>query len=355
MPDAVSGNASRRRESTRGCAWHAACCSSRKAMSLPRQIVPGSFYKITRRTAHRQFLLRPDDVTNNTYKYCLAEAAQRFDIEIIATNVDSNHHHTDIFDRYGRIIEFVQHFHRMLAVAQNAHLGREENFWSSDPPSYVRYDDPSEVLDSVVYTITNPVKDGLVERVSQWPGVNSLQALLEQRPMRAVRPAHYFRANGPMPEVVMLELVIPPELGDGETVRNELRKRVAAAELGFEKERAITGQRVLGRTAVLRQSWRAAPKTVAPRGGLRPRHAARRLWRRIEVLRRERLFLEAYRAARLQWLAGFDVVFPYGTYWLRRFAGVKVAPAHIDVRALEPDTGEPGGAGAERAAAKVSA
>ncbi len=317
-----------------------------RAMSLPRQIIAGSFYKITRRTSHRQFLLRPDETTNNTYTYCLAEAARRFDIEIIATNAMSNHHHTDIFDRYGRIIEFVHHFHRTFAVAQNAHLGREENLWSSDPPCYVRYIDPSEILDSLVYTLTNPVKDGLVERVSQWPGVNSLQALLDRRPLRAHRPAHYFRADGPMPDVVMLELVIPPELGDADTVRAELRKRVQAAERGYAKDRAITGERVLGRTAVLRQSWRAAPKTVAPRGALRPRHAARSLWRRLEVLRRDRAFLEAYRAARLSWLAGFDVVFPVGTYWLRRFAGVTVATEQDEMRAVEPDTGEPVGAAA---------
>jgi hypothetical protein len=325
-----------------------------EAMSLPRQIIPGSFYKVTRRCTHRQFLLRPDETTNNTYTYCLVEAAQRFDIEILATTAMSNHHHTDIFDRDGRIVEFAHHFHRMLAVAQNAYLGREENLWSSDAPSYVRYADPLEVLDSLVYTITNPVKDGLVERVSQWPGVSSYSAMLERRPLRAVRPAHYFRANGPMPDVVTLDLAIPPELGDADAVRVELRKRVEAAERGFAKERSLTGERVLGRTAVLRQSWRAAPKTVAPRGGLRPRLAARTLWRRLEVLRRDRSFLEAYRAARMKWLAGFDAVFPFGTYWLRRFANVKVADASADVRGLEPDTGDPP-CTSERVRAKISA
>ena len=45
-------------------------------MSLPRQVLPGAFYMITRRCSERRFLLRPDRVTNNAYLYCLIEAAR---------------------------------------------------------------------------------------------------------------------------------------------------------------------------------------------------------------------------------------------------------------------------------------
>ena len=100
-------------------------------MSVPRQILPGRFYKVTRRCTQQQFLLRPDDETNNAFTYCLAEAAERFDIDVIATSVQSNHHHTDVFDRHGHIIEFVEHFHKMTARCLNALRGRWENFWSS--------------------------------------------------------------------------------------------------------------------------------------------------------------------------------------------------------------------------------
>ena len=50
-------------------------------MSLPRQVIPGRFYMITRRCTQRQFLLRPDEQTNNAFLYCLAEAAQRCDVD----------------------------------------------------------------------------------------------------------------------------------------------------------------------------------------------------------------------------------------------------------------------------------
>jgi putative transposase len=296
------------------------------AMSLPRQVLPGSFYMLTRRCTQRQFLLRPDPIANQTFVYCLAEAAQRFDIEIILPSAMSNHHHDVLFDRHGRANEFTEHFHKMLAKAMNAHRGRWENLWSSEPPCLVRLTDPADVLDKLVYAATNPVKDGLVERVHHWPGVNGLSALLNRRPLEARRPLQFFRANGKMPEHVVLELRIPPELGDPDEVRRQLRERVAAEEKRIADERRRTGKRVLGRRAILSQSWRDSPASCEPRRGLRPRIAARSKWSRVEAQRRCRAFLAAYRAARADWLAGRAALFPAGTYWLRRFANVPIAP-----------------------------
>ena len=42
-------------------------------------------------------------------------------------------------------------------------------------------------------------------------------------------------------------------------------------------------------------------------------------------LQRNKAFIEQYRDARTEKLAGHDVVFPAGTWWLHRFAGVKRA------------------------------
>ena len=51
-------------------------------MTLPREIIPGRFYMVTRRCTQRQLLLRPDEETNNAFLYCLAEAAQRGDVRL---------------------------------------------------------------------------------------------------------------------------------------------------------------------------------------------------------------------------------------------------------------------------------
>jgi putative transposase len=292
----------------------------------PRPVIPGSFYMITRRCTQRQFLLRPDAVTNNAFLYCLGEAAQRHDIEVILPSVMSNHHHTVVFDRHGNVNEFVQHLHTMFARCQNAHWKRWENLWATEPVSKLELIKDKAVLAKLVYAAINPVKDFLVDTVAHWPGVNGLAALLKDRPMRAYRPDHFFREDGPMPAEVTLRLVIPPELGDPAEVRRNLRERVERLEDFFRRHRNHTGRRVLGRQRVLRQSWRDSPTSHEPRRNLRPRVAAKNKWARIEALMRNRQFERDYAAARTAWLAGKPAVFPAGTYWLRKFAGVTVAP-----------------------------
>ncbi|MEZ4400014.1 MAG: hypothetical protein R3B06_08345 [Kofleriaceae bacterium] len=46
---------------------------------------------------------------------------------------------------------------------------------------------------------------------------------------------------------------------------------------------------------------------------------------RLAALERESIFQTAYRHARHLWRAGFDAVFPAGTYWLLRFAPTTIA------------------------------
>ena len=60
-------------------------------------------------------------------------------------------------------------------------------------------------------------------------------------------------------------------------------------------------------------------------GATSARASPRAARHRIEALQRNKQFVAEHRAARLAWLAGIPVIFPAGTYWLRRFAGVPVA------------------------------
>jgi len=295
------------------------------AVSVAREILPGRFYLLTRACTQRGFLLKPGRRMNQVFLYCLAEAAQAFGIDVILPTTMSNHHHIVLYDRHGRIVEFYARLHQLVAKAGNALRKRWENFWSSDPPCLVQLLDRADVLAKLVYTAINPVKDGLVERVHQWPGVSGLQALLKRKPIRVKRPPVFFDPDGEMPKEVTLTLTVPPELERGDELRDELAALVTAAEEHYARVRRKTGARVLGRRAVLAQDWRDRPRAREPRRRLRPRVAARDVWRRVEALRRNHAFLAAYRAARQLWLAKRPVAFPPGTYWLRRFANVPIA------------------------------
>lgn len=64
-----------------------------------------------------------------------------------------------------------------------------------------------------------------------------------------------------------------------------------------------------------------APVSVITMAGIR---TSVNKWARIEAIQRNQAFVAAYHQARALWKAGLRAVFPAGTYWLRRFAGVKV-------------------------------
>jgi hypothetical protein len=278
---------------------------------------------LTRRCAQRMFLLRPDDATNNAFIYCLALAANKFGMNVLFTLAESNHHHTIIFDRHGHVSAFLEHFHKLVARSQNALRGRWENFWAAQEPCVTRLLDRDTVIDKLIYAASNPVKDRLVERVHQWPGINTWVPFVHQRSITATRPRHFFRAS--MPAAVTLELAVPPELGDAAQVVREVREGVEAIEAQMRTERMADGSNVIGRRRLLEQSWKDCPTSFERRRERRPRFAGA-THVRVPALASYRSFLWAYKHARDRWRRGLDAVFPAGTYWLMRFAYVQVEP-----------------------------
>jgi alpha-tubulin suppressor-like RCC1 family protein len=112
-------------------------------------ILPDRFYMVTRRCSQRMFLLRPDPQSNLRFLYCLIEAANRWGITVVLPSMMSNHHHSIIYDRQGHVVEFMQHFHSMLARSMNALRGRWENFFSTEEPSLVELVDRNDILDTL--------------------------------------------------------------------------------------------------------------------------------------------------------------------------------------------------------------
>jgi hypothetical protein len=273
--------------------------------------------------------MRPDSETNNAFLYCLALATKQTGVEIIFFLAMSNHYHAGLVDKTGRLPEFLEAFHKLFAKHQNALRGRGENFWAAEQTSVVELVEAKDVLDKMVYTLTNPVKADLVALVKDWPGVSSYAAHLGKATLRAVRPVRFFRKEGEMPKTVSLTVGRPTgwdALTEAE-FRRLLNERIEGLEQVAAQRRAESGVRVLGRRGVLQQDWRAQPQTQEPRGRLKPRLACKNVWRRVETLQRNRAFLTAYRTARELWLAGTRALFPAGTYWLRRFAGATCEPA----------------------------
>ena len=282
---------------------------------------------MTRRTTQRQFLLRPSRVTNQNVRYCLALAAERTGVILHAICVMSNHWHGVVTDPEARLPEFTEHFHKLLAKAQNASLERWENLWSSDKTSLVLLTSEQDVLEKMAYTLANPTAAGLVRSPDQWPGVISGSF---GREVPAEMPAAFFDEDGDLPEDVELQFARPQifaSLSDAELYAR-LRNEVAARVREAREELARSGRSFLGRESVLRQRFDASPKSEAPRRNPSPRIAAKSSVDRVAAIRRMWAFLRAYRAAWNEWRNGNrETVFPAGTYALRLYACVTCADA----------------------------
>jgi putative transposase len=296
-------------------------------VSVPREILPGRSYLLTRRCTQRQFLLKPSRRTNQLVRYCLAVAAGKSGVLLHAVCFMSNHWHGVVTDPFARLPEFLEHFHRLLAKAQNASLGRWENLWSSDKTSVVLLVSDDDVLEKMAYTIANPTAAGLVRSPREWPGVVTTR-IAERSPVDM--PDIFFDPAGTLPETARLEFTRPPiypqldEVQLGRYLARAVERRVREARDALARQ----GRKFLGAEAVLQQPFDAVPKTVEPRRNPNPRIAANHTPERVQAIRSLLQFIRDYRAAWNAWRRGKrEQVFPAGTYALRIHARVACAPA----------------------------
>jgi putative transposase len=290
---------------------------------------------VTRRTSQRTFFLRPDKITQAIFAYCLAEAAQRFSIELIAWTLMSNHYHAIVHDVNGNLPKFIEHLHRLVAKVMNHRWNRMENLWSSSETSIVYLPTREDILRKVIYVLTNPVAADLVESVADWKGLSTSLEYLDgiKRTLHA-RPESYFsKKKSVMPEEVTLQVKLPSIITDHETAEGwagRVRAGVAERENALRVVRLQERRKVRGWDAVVRTSPFASPSTMstpetAPRcaarsmrGKIRPAFASEERVARIEQIKRLQHFRERHEAARKKFIEGDTTVeFPSGTYKMR--------------------------------------
>ena len=297
------------------------------ALTAPRQVLPGTTYFVTRRTAQRQFLLKPSKLTNGIVGYILAVAAARYGILLHAVVVMSNHVHFVLTDPFARLPEFLQYFDSFVARALNSSYGRWETFWAPGSFSAVTLVGPEDVVEKTAYALANPVAAGLVASGRDWPGLWSPPGSFGSSWRRFERPKDFYREKGFMPEHATLELSVPRGF-EADQFKALVSARLAEKEEEAARALEAAGRKFMGVRRVLAQKHTDYPAQGEPRRRLNPRVAARDKWKRIEALQRLRSFLEAYREALAKLRDGVkDVVFPHGTYRLRVLLHVECAGA----------------------------
>lgn len=294
-------------------------------MSRPRCVLSGVTYLLTRRCSEGRFLLRPSAAVNAIIRYCLAVAAERFGVVLHAFAFLSNHFHLVATDLRGQLPLFMHDLDMLLARALNAHHGHFENFWTLGTYSAVALTTVDAIIEKMAYTLANPVAAGLVARSDLWPGVISRPCDIGAPAVLVSRPPAFFRKVGAraLPAQVPLSLQAPPGFDDlsTEQLRALVAERLSAHEERARRQRG--GRPLVGRERILRQSISERPRGNDPHFGLNPRVAGRDRAARLGALEQLRSFFQTYRRAREQLTAGArDVVFPAGTWRLRRELGV---------------------------------
>jgi REP element-mobilizing transposase RayT len=296
-------------------------------MSLARRVLPGTTYLLTRRCVQRQFWLRPDEDISAIILYCLCLAAERHGLKIHAITVMSNHWHIVLSDPNGTISEFMRDMNGWSARAINTARGRREALWSSDGPSAVAQIRPDDAFDALVYCAVNPVAAGLVAKSRAWKGLMLTPADALAKPLVAKRPEGFFRAGGPCPEEVRLQVTLPPgfEHLPPEAFVARFESAVKAREDAIRAEMKASSRKFMGMARVMAKRCDASPNTLEERGQRKPHVACKDKEQRIAALERLTTWRRRYRDAWTRWRAGEEgVIFPYGTYLLARVPGVEV-------------------------------
>jgi putative transposase len=292
-------------------------------MSVPRRVLPGETYLLTRRCSQRTFRLRPSELTNRIFLYALALAAEKTGVLVHAVCVMSNHHHMVVTDVRGVLPDFLRELHRTIAKVLNASQGQWESLWSSEATNVVRLGDGEDAVRKIAYVVTNPVDAGLVAAPGEWPGVN----LWGEHELRVERPDEYFDAAGKAPSVLVLRVQPPTRLWAGDT---SFCRRLAAtieARIGAASRTVkAAGLTFVGRAGVLATSFVARARSYEVNRVVVPTVAAADPDVRKALLRQRQSFLVEYYEALKIWCGGVrEVVFPEGTWWLRVHHGAAVA------------------------------
>lgn len=294
--------------------------ADKASMTKPRRILPNVLYFLTRCCSEQRFFLRPTPEVKQIFEYLLGLLAKKYEIQVHAYLVMSNHYHLVLTDTLGRLPDFQRDFNSLLARSINQLLGRQESFWDRRSYSPIKLLDDHAVVDRIAYTLANPVEERLVERARHWTGATSA-GLAFGKSRRVARPSRFFDKS--MPESVEIELIRPKchaELDD-----EELLARIHQDVAEREEEAQKLG-RVIGMSRVSKQNWRARPKRNRPRERVRPTVAGGSREMRMGALQEAKEWLRAYKDALAQFVAGVrSIEFPRGTWWMCVRLGSKMA------------------------------
>jgi REP element-mobilizing transposase RayT len=151
-------------------------------MSRRLRFIPdhGALVEVTCRALQSRFLLRPGATLDSIILGALARAQRRYAVRIIAFFFASNHFHLILeVDDAWQLSLFMNYFSSKIAREIGRLTGWREKIFGRRYQAIQISDEPEAQIARLRYVLSHGVKEGLVERLQEWPGVHCVDALTE--------------------------------------------------------------------------------------------------------------------------------------------------------------------------------
>ncbi len=279
---------------------------------------PGKLYFLTNRTLEGRLFMTPSARVNDIIGSTLARAAKRFGVKVYAAIFLANHYHLLIEAPPAAIPRFAQYFQSVIARKLNRLIGRRGPFWERRYSAESVEDEAAgEWL--MEYIFAHGVKEGLVDRGRQWPGVRTIDALLGNRKLdfkwedwteryhRELQGEVVGKGECVVTEILEIARLPWLECLDDDAHRARMAQLYRSATRAARADRG--GKPALGRRRIMAQNPQSKPRRVNRRR--RPLcHASTRA---VRSAHRDsyRDFCAAYAVASAEFRRGrLDVEFP---------------------------------------------
>jgi len=152
-----------------------------------RLLEPQGCYFVTARCFQARLLLRPSSETNELVGGTLARAVRTYGVELFGFVVASNHLHLLVRASRGNLPIFMQFLLSNVSKKVGRLVAWRGGLWERRYSAEPVIDDEA-MVGRLRYILSHGVKEGLVRRCSEWPGLSCVAQLLGHR----VRRFHWF-------------------------------------------------------------------------------------------------------------------------------------------------------------------
>jgi REP element-mobilizing transposase RayT len=297
-------------------------------MSRPLRFIPegGALVEVTCRTLQARFLLRPSPQWNSIALGVLGRAQRLYGVQICVFSFVSNHYHLLLRVRDAhQMASFMRYLNTNLAKEAGRIAEWREKIFSRRYQAVIVSDEAVVQVERFRYILAHGCKEGLVERLRDWPGAQCVQALLQGARLEGKwfdrTKEHAARQRGEdfeasryaEAETVCLDPLPCWQGLSDESRRQQVQAMVDDIEASAARKRQETRRPALGVAAIYAQHPHARP--VLPKKSPAPRfHEASRSVRQ-GLTQAYRMFVAAFRESAGKLRAGDRLVqFPLGCF-----------------------------------------